>query len=223
MHHLSTLTRFGLAFILANARPSHGQIFVRGGKLPTLELASAENLEDGDTYLQRKGKGKDKEKAEKIQILPLDIPLDRAFDVQWNPPGQPKLDTSVLQPPFYDWGERDGHYTFAKLNQDGEMSFVRQKSDGTVCSVFEKVDFVAISDKVLMMRGNPDPSWIGSGYGTLIKGKGIPAGDEDGVYDTGPVDSVEIAKEWLTKNFQQQGAVATDIGGPILSCQPISE
>ncbi len=60
MHHLSTLT--GLAFILANARHSHGQVFVRGGKLPTLELASTENLDDGDTYLQRKGKGKGKGK-----------------------------------------------------------------------------------------------------------------------------------------------------------------
>ncbi len=122
-----------------------------------------------------------------------------------------------------DVGERDGHYTFAKLNQDGAMSFVRQKPDGTVCSVFEKVDFVAISDTVLMMMGNPDPSWIFSGYGTLIKGKGIPAGDEDGVYDTAPVDSVEMAEEWLTQNFQQQGAVTTGIDGPIMSCQPTTE
>ena len=220
MHHLPTLTSFGLAFILANARHSHGQVFVRGGKLPS--LASTENLEDEDTYLQRKGKGKGKgkEKADKIQILPLDIPLDRAFDVQWNPPGQPKLDTWFLQQPYYDMGDREGHYTFAKLNEDGDgdLSFVRQKPDGTVCSVFEKVDFVAISDTVLMMRGNPDPSWIGSGYGTLIKGKGIPAGDEDGVYDTAPVDSVEIAEQWLTQNFEQHGAVTTDIDAPIMSC-----
>jgi len=26
-----------------------------------------------------------------FQILPLDIPLDRVFDVQWNPPGYPEL------------------------------------------------------------------------------------------------------------------------------------
>lgn len=102
MHHLSTLNSFGLTFILANARHSHGQVFVRGGKLPTLELASTENLQDQneDTYSQRKGK----EKAETIQILPLDIPLDCAFDVQWNPPGQPELRTSYLEQPFYDGG-----------------------------------------------------------------------------------------------------------------------
>lgn len=104
------------------------------------------------------------------------------------------------------------------------MTLVRDKPDGIVCSVFEKVDFVAISDTVLMMVGNPDPSWIGSGFGTLIKGMGIPAGDEDGVYDTAPVDSVEIAEQWLMKNFQQQGAVATDIDAPIMSCyQPTPE
>lgn len=217
MHHLSTLTSFGLAFILVNARHSHGQELLRGGKLPTLdlELASTKNLEDEDTYLQRKGK-QHKGKAGKARILPLDIPLDRAYDVQWNPPGYPELRTWGLAPPFYDQETaRDGHYTFAKQNEDGAMtmSLVRQKPDGTVCSVFNNVEFQAISETVLMTLHDEY-------HGTLIKGKGIPAGDGDGVYDTAPVDSVEIAEQWLIQNFQQKGkgAVATKIDVPIMSC-----
>ena len=164
-----------------------------------------------------------------VEVLPYVIPLDRAFDVQWNPPGFPELHTRFLQQPYNDRGARDGHYTFAKLNQDGdgEMSFVRQNPDGTVCSVFERVAFRAISETVLMMEGNPDPSWIGSGYGTLIKGKGIPAGDSDGVYDTRPVDTVSLdwaePERWIRDNFYPQGAYVTNISGPIMSCYEFDE
>jgi hypothetical protein len=125
-------------------------------------------------------------------------------------------------PPYNDlWTTRDGHYTFAKQNQDGVMSLVRKKTDGTVCSVFEKVDFRAISDEVLMMEGDTSEFWgVGYGFGTIIKGKRIPAGDEDegGIWNTAAVDTVEIAEHWLMQNFHQQDSAATFIDAPIKSC-----
>jgi hypothetical protein len=195
--HLSTLISIGLASIIFDTPHSHGhQQLLRGG-----DKLSRNESEVGS-----------------FQILPLDIPLDRVFDVQWNPPGYPTLDTSFLLPPFNDqWTTRDGHYTFAQKDQDGVMSLVRKKTDGTVCSVFEKIDFRAISDEVLMMEGDT-PDLVGTGFGTLIKGKSIPAGDEGGTWNTTEVDTEEIAEKWLMKNFHQKGSSATSINAPIEFC-----
>jgi len=197
--HLSTLISIGLASIIFDTPHSHGhQQLLRGG-----DKLSRNESEVGS-----------------FQILPLDIPLDRVFDVQWNPPGYPTLDTSFLLPPFNDqWTTRDGHYTFAQKDQDGVMSLVRKKTDGTVCSVFEKIDFRAISDEVLMMEGDTPDFWgVGTGFGTLIKGKSIPAGDEGGTWNTTEVDTEEIAEKWLMKNFHQKGSSATSINAPIEFC-----
>jgi hypothetical protein len=74
------------------------------------------------------------------------------------------------------------------------MSLVRKKTDGTVCLVFEKIDFRAISDEVLMMEGNrPGFSGVGAVFGTVIKGKSIPAGNEGGTWNTAR------SKQWIRR------------------------
>mmetsp|Transcript_27736 Transcript_27736/g.47175 ORF Transcript_27736/g.47175 Transcript_27736/m.47175 type:complete len:241 (-) Transcript_27736:66-788(-) len=156
------------------------------------------------------------------QVLPLRIPLDRVFDVQWNPPGHPELCAYWLQTPFGDdWGDYDtpwdregtadltGHYTFIKYHHDGSLGLVREKEDGTLCSVFLEVDFLSVSDDVLMMNGDPGPKgnayggYAGGGFGTLVKGPGIPAGNEGGCWDTTTIEESDglTGEVWLMQNF----------------------
>ena len=155
------------------------------------------------------------------QVLPLEIAVDRVFDVQWNPPGHPQLCASWLQTPFGDdWGDYDeawgrdgpadlpGHYTFIKYHQNGKLGLVREQEDGTLCGVFLEVSFVSVSDDVLMMNGDPGPEgayggYAGGGFGTLVKGSNIPAGNEDGCWDTTTLEeSGMTGEEWLMKNFE---------------------
>ena len=75
------------------------------------------------------------------------------------------------------------------------MTFVRQKSDGSVCQVFSSVDFLVlvlvIWEDVLLMNGDLGIFYdsVGvlslGGFGTLIKGMSIPAGD-------GPVTALQL-------------------------------
>ena len=152
-------------------------------------------------------------------FLPIEIPTNRVFDVQWNPPGHPKLNAYLLDIPWGDRGNdpnsydnsgqdnRDGHYTFFQSGEeDGQMKFSRKQVDGSYIQVFERVEFLLISDEVLMFNGDPHKGGgfpAGGGFGTLIKGPSIPAGDASGVYDTEPLDESGMltAKEWLLKNF----------------------
>ena len=121
-------------------------------------------------------------------ILPLDIPLDHVFDVQWNSPEHPELRAPRLRLPIGDLGSRNGHYTFTMNQESGVMGLVRQQTDGTVCEVFDSVHFRAISDDVLMMEGtHGSDSWldredlpVAAGFGTLIKRMNIPAGEGGG-------------------------------------------
>ena len=70
-----------------------------------------------------------------------------------------------------------------------------------------------------MMEGDTSEFWgVGYGFGTIIKGKRIPAGDEGGIWNTAAVDTVEIAEHWLMQNFHQQDSAATFIDAPIKSC-----
>jgi len=160
--------------------------------------------------------------ADGVQILPLKISLDRAFDVQWNPPGYPILEATGLATPYGDSGETDGHYTFAK-HPDGTMTFVRQKSDGSVCQVFSSVDFLVIGEDALLMNGDTDPYIYGGGFGTLIKGMSIPAGDAPGNYTATPIADTDSsttaeAEAWLVKNFQDDSeAVPTPLTS-IITC-----
>ena len=154
------------------------------------------------------------------EILPLRVPVDRVFDVQWNPPGHPELYASYLQTPFGDdWGnytepwardgpaDLEGYYTFVRYHQDGKLGLLRKKEDGTLCSVFHEVAFISISDEVLMMNGDPGPEgayggYSGGGFGTLVKGTAIPAGNEDGNWETSTLDEYEMSGlEWLLTNF----------------------
>ena len=164
-------------------------------------------------------------------ILPLDIPLDRVFDVQWNPPGYPELHASGLQPPVGDLaGQRNGHYTFTMNQESGVMGLVRQQTDGTVCQVFDSVHFRAISEEVLMMEGtHGSDSWsdredlpVAAGFGTLIKGMNIPAGEGGGTWAaTSIMESETTPEEWLSQNFQQQdGSTVKVVMGPIKMCSP---
>eukprot|EP00565_Helicotheca_tamesis_P003827 CAMPEP_0185724702 /NCGR_PEP_ID=MMETSP1171-20130828/1107_1 /TAXON_ID=374046 /ORGANISM="Helicotheca tamensis, Strain CCMP826" /LENGTH=273 /DNA_ID=CAMNT_0028392619 /DNA_START=1 /DNA_END=825 /DNA_ORIENTATION=- len=141
------------------------------------------------------------------RFLPIEIPIDRCFDVQWNPPGYPLLNASYLQAPWGDWGDRrDGFYTFQTFT-NGTISFVRKAGDGEIVPVFQEVEFLAISDDVLLFNGDPhggDGFPLGGGYGTLIKAPSIPAGDTDGSWTTKQLvnNSEMTAQEWLMKNFQ---------------------
>jgi len=155
------------------------------------------------------------------EVLPLNIAIDRAFDVQWNPPGYPTLEASWLQTPFGDdWGDydeawgRDGpvdhlgsHYNFVRHHKDGKLGMVREKDDGSLCSVFHEVAFISVSDDVLMMNGDPGPEgayggYAGGGFGTLIKGVSIPSGSEDGSWNTTTLEEYgESGLQWLLKNF----------------------
>mmetsp|Transcript_16989 Transcript_16989/g.28298 ORF Transcript_16989/g.28298 Transcript_16989/m.28298 type:complete len:286 (-) Transcript_16989:92-949(-) len=162
--------------------------------------------------------------------LPIEIPIDRAFDLQWNPPGHPQLHAWLLDAPwgdrgndpygYYDNDDRDGHYTFRINTEDEKMSFVRKKEDGTYVQVFERVEFLLISEDVLMFNGDPHEGGgfpAGGGYGTLIKAPSIPAGGDAGVWDTEPLDEsgVITAKEWLLKNFGDTASpAASPTGSP---------
>jgi len=162
--------------------------------------------------------------------LPIEIPIDRAFDLQWNPPGHPQLHAWLLDAPWGDRGndpygyygndDRDGHYTFRTNTEDEKMSFVRKKEDGTYAQVFERVEFLLISEDVLMFNGDPHEGGgfpAGGGYGTLIKAPSIPAGEDAGVWDTEPLDESGMitAKEWLLKNFgDTESPAASPTGSP---------
>lgn len=162
---------------------------------------------------------KDLRTANDAAFLPIEIPIDRAFDVQWNPPGHPRLSAWFLDIPYGDRGDdpyayydsghddRDGYYTFLPSNEDAtQMSFVRKQEDGSYIQVYERVEFLLISDDVLLFNGDPHEGMgfpAGGGFGTLIKAPSIPAGDADGVWDTEALDEhrMSLAKEWLLKNF----------------------
>lgn len=142
-------------------------------------------------------------------FLLVEIPIDRVFDIQWNPPGHPQLSSDLLDIPFGDRGSdhRTGHYTFRQSTDgDDNLSLVRVENDGSYVQVFERVQFLLMSDDVLMFNGDPheDDGWpVGGGFGTIIKAPSIPSGDAPGIYDTEPLDEngMYTAKEWLLKNF----------------------
>lgn len=121
------------------------------------------------------------------------IPIDRCYDVQWNPPGTPVLNTTYLNLPYNDrTEERNGYYTF--MADDNEMVyFVRKRSDGSIYPIFEEVDFILISDDVLMFESELY-------YGTLIKGVNTTADDSDGSWSTESTDTASTM-EWLAANF----------------------
>mmetsp|Transcript_9772 Transcript_9772/g.15040 ORF Transcript_9772/g.15040 Transcript_9772/m.15040 type:complete len:245 (-) Transcript_9772:56-790(-) len=138
------------------------------------------------------------------ELLQIVIPINRAFDVQWNPPGYPLLRASYLEPPYFDRNEdRDGYYTFDI--QDGNIAgFVRKRSDGSVLQVFDEVEFISISDNVLMFNGNPNGIYLpgGGGYGTIIKAPSIASGNAGGNWVTESLANSDMTpEEWLMSKF----------------------
>jgi len=162
-----------------------------------------------------------------VTTLPIVIPLNRCYDVQWSPPGHPMLDTYSLSVPYNDRfvdGEyvfledkRDGYYTF-KINMDGKITgFVRTNDDtGSITEVFNEVEFIAISEDVLFFNGDPTGSVLGGGYGTIIKGSNIPAGPADRAYETTSVEDSSnnvSPEEWLLKYFHNDLPLSLDTSG----------
>lgn len=87
------------------------------------------------------------------------------------------------------------------------------EEDGSYIQVFERVQFLLISDDILMFNGDPhdgDGFPAGGGFGTLVKGPSIPAGDASGVYDTETLDQNGMSEAkgmaseefWTRRNFQ---------------------
>mmetsp|Transcript_6927 Transcript_6927/g.8623 ORF Transcript_6927/g.8623 Transcript_6927/m.8623 type:complete len:179 (-) Transcript_6927:178-714(-) len=121
------------------------------------------------------------------------IPIERCYDVQWNPPGYPVLNASYLDVPYKDRTEatRNGYYTF--VTKGGMTYFVRKKLNGSIYKVFENVQFILIGNDVLMFESE-------GYYGTLIKGINIPADDSYGSWSTEKA-TVLGAENWLAANF----------------------
>mmetsp|Transcript_18841 Transcript_18841/g.34968 ORF Transcript_18841/g.34968 Transcript_18841/m.34968 type:complete len:255 (-) Transcript_18841:712-1476(-) len=143
------------------------------------------------------------------ELLPVRIPIDRCFDVQWSPPGHPVLDAWLLDVPYGDRqsGDRNGYYAFAKDADGGMMIFVRKSTDGSIVRVFERVEVEVISDEVLLFNGEPALDIPGGGYGTLIKAPSITAGNADGSWATQSYEDAEMSmEEWLLKHFSDENA-----------------
>ena len=140
----------------------------------------------------------------------IQIPIKRAFDVQWNPPGyppgHPMLMVNWLQRPYFDRFEEDrhGYYTFEKKT-GGVMGFVRKRMDDSVVEFFDEVEFKLISKDVLMFLGHRHCAWVpaGGGFVTIIKALSIPDGITADKYSTQMIEnSKTTAEEWLIKNFR---------------------
>mmetsp|Transcript_18841 Transcript_18841/g.34970 ORF Transcript_18841/g.34970 Transcript_18841/m.34970 type:complete len:94 (-) Transcript_18841:199-480(-) len=86
------------------------------------------------------------------------------------------------------------------------MSFVRERPDGAVLRIFEEVEFLVVSDDVLLFNGDPGAASFvpGGGYGTLVKAPSVPAGDAGGSWATRPLangSEIASAEEWLLEKF----------------------
>lgn len=128
------------------------------------------------------------------------VPIDRCFDVQWNPPGVPALSCHGLSTPFGDAPPQEGDfYTFKEAGAENH-ALVRITSDGKEKVVFRNCEWTSFNGQVLHFNGD-------GGFGTLIKGIGVAAGSEDGEWsDCRKPDHSEVMK-WLRLNFAQEERV----------------
>lgn len=125
--------------------------------------------------------------------MDLKIPLNQAWDTQWNPPGVPELRISGLDRPVNDSGnDTGGWYSFVF---DGDQAkFVRSYADGRDTKiVFSRVSWNALGDGVLHFNGDDV-------YGTVIKGKAVGPGSDGGRFPT-RVPSADDVTKWLSDNF----------------------
>lgn len=128
-----------------------------------------------------------------LRLGPIQIPMDRCFDSQWNPPGYPTLECSGLKDPYGADSSEGGHYAFEE--RGGKMVFMHKKQDGSETEVFSSVEYTALGDGVLMFQGN-------GSFGTLVKGLAIPAGIEQISENTRAAEDSETeVRGWLNRNF----------------------
>jgi len=133
----------------------------------------------------------------------LTVPLDRCFDVQWNPPGVPELSCSSLRRPYGDRGESNEHAFYTFKGSEEKISLVRvtpcgENKNGPVeeTVVFESCEWVSFNGQVLHFDGN-------GSFGTLVKGIGIPAGSEDGFWSGCYKPDHSEVMQWLRLNFSE--------------------
>ena len=144
-----------------------------------LNLAYYEYLEE---ELAKGGKKVDEKK----------IPIDRCFDVQWNPPGVPTLECRGLGNP-YGAEPKPGDYYAFRAAGDG-AKFVQVQPSGKELTVFTSVDWQSCNDEVLHFNGN-------GSYGTMIKGTRIASGTSSGSWTNCHRPSHSEAMQWLSQNF----------------------
>ena len=127
----------------------------------------------------------------------FEIPLERCYDVQWNPPGVPVLRCSGLKPGAYtDQApvSTGGYYALVQSEDDvDEYSLLRVLPSGVETKVFTRVSWVATCEDALMLNGDGN-------YGTLIKGLSIDATADAVAFSTERADCAK-AVAWLDQNF----------------------
>lgn len=122
------------------------------------------------------------------------IPVDRVYDVQWMCSGFDLTCIGLRQPPLDTYDRSDGgHYRFFASN-NGQMSFWRVLPSGQMHEVFERVRWVVVGDDALLIEGD-------GMYGTLIKGVGLPAGNDNVSLDMQKYANGSDAFHWLRLQF----------------------
>merc|ERR1712176_696872 len=100
--------------------------------------------------------------------------------------------------------------------KEGKISsFVRVNNESSIIvEVFDKVEFLVISEDILFFNGDPGEGyWAGGGFGTLIKGLNVEGDNSDGSWVTQPIgESNMTAEEWLLKNFGEDGPLLKNFG-----------
>lgn len=113
------------------------------------------------------------DQEEVVQAV-LKVPIDRCFDVQWNPPGNPLLRCSTLRQPYGDRSASTSEGDFYTFTEVGDTTtFVRVRPSGEEIVVFRTCTWVSVNDDVLHFNGD-------GSYGTLVKGIQIESGPADG-------------------------------------------
>ena len=121
------------------------------------------------------------------------IPVDRVYDVQWMSSGFELSCTGLRQPPLDTHDRKEGgHYQFS--SGTGKISFWRVLPNGQMNEVFERVRWVVVGDDALLIEGD-------GMYGTLVKGVGLPGGDNNVSLAMQKYANGSDAFHWLRSQF----------------------
>merc|ERR1712048_1453876 len=77
----------------------------------------------------------------------------------------------------------------------------------SILPIFEDIDFLVVSEDLLLFNGDPSDGVPGGGYGTLIKAPSIPAGNAGGTWETRVINDETTAEEWLMSNFKDESVI----------------